>query len=206
METGIRFTRVALGNWRNFSRAEVGLRRESLSRRAKRFGKSNFLDVFRFLHDLVAVGGGFQEAVLERRGVSSLRCYAARRYPDISIQADIGTDENPAIWKYERTSAQDNNQRPFHKEKPFIGENKILDRPNPEDLQDTARLKQTYLEQVNVNREFRDISEFFSAVPYRHLVPQLVRDPRTAPVGPPRATLTAGDFLEQIASAPDRTT
>ncbi|MBA2492469.1 MAG: ATP-binding protein, partial [Gammaproteobacteria bacterium] len=41
-------------------------------------GKSNFLGLFRFLHDLVSVGGGFQEAVRKRRGISSLRCLAAR--------------------------------------------------------------------------------------------------------------------------------
>ncbi len=152
----------------------------------------------------MAVGGGFQEAVLKRRGVSSLRCYAARRYPDISIQADIGTDDNPEIWKYELDFSQDNNQRPFIKrEAVYRTETKILDRPNEEDTQDPARLKQTYLEQVNVNRDFRDISDFFGSVRYLHLVPQLVRDPDRS-VGR-HGDPFGGDFLEQIASTSDKT-
>jgi predicted ATPase len=32
-------------------------------------GKSNLLDVFRFLHDVVSVGGGLEEAVRKRQGV-----------------------------------------------------------------------------------------------------------------------------------------
>lgn len=204
LETGTRFTHVALSNWRNFSHAQVDLRKRVFLAGPNASGKSNFLDVFRFLHDIVAVGGGFQEAVLKRRGVSSLRCYAARRYPDISVQVDIGTDENPHIWKYELDFSQDNNQRPFIKrERAYRAGTKILDRPNEEDVGDAARLKQTYLEQVNVNREFRDISDFFASVRYLHLVPQLVRDPDRS-VGRHRDPF-GGDFLEQIATTPDKT-
>ncbi|WP_370655529.1 AAA family ATPase [Candidatus Binatus sp.] len=193
-----------MSNWRNFSRADVGLRKRVFLAGPNASGKSNFLDVFRFLHDLVAVGGGFQEAVLKRRGVSSLRCYAARRYPDISIQADIGTDENLEIWKYELDFSQDNNRRPFIKrEAVYRAGTKILDRPNEEDTRDPARLRQTYLEQVNVNREFRDISDFFLSVRYLHLVPQLVRDPDRS-VGR-HGDPYGGDFLEQIASTSDKT-
>jgi hypothetical protein len=77
---------------------------------------------------------------------------------------------------------------------------RILNRPDddPEDSKDPARLTQTYLEQINANREFRDIAEFFASV--RYLVPQLVRDPdrslgrRNDPYG--------GDFLETVAQTP----
>lgn len=204
LATGIRFTHVALSNWRNFSHADVDLRKRVFLAGPNASGKSNFLDVFRFLHDIVAVGGGFQEAVLKRRGVSSLRCYAARRYPDISIQAQIGTDENPEVWKYQLDFSQDNNQRAFIKrETVYRAGTKILDRPNEEDTRDAARLKQTFLEQVNVNREFREISDFFVSVRYLHLVPQLVRDPDRS-VGRHRDPF-GGDFLEQVASAPDKT-
>ena len=33
---------------------------------ANALGKSNFLDIFRFLHDIVSIGGGFREAVEKR--------------------------------------------------------------------------------------------------------------------------------------------
>lgn len=36
-------------------------------------------------------------------------------------------------------------------------------------------MKQTYLEQVNTNKAFREIAKFFEVVSYIHLVPQLLR-------------------------------
>src|SRR5208282_4371327 len=84
-DTGVRFTNISLSNWRNFAKAEVSLQQRVFLVGANASGKSNFLDAFRFLRDIVAIGGGFQEAVRKRRGVSSIRCYAARRYPDVEI-------------------------------------------------------------------------------------------------------------------------
>src|SRR5271163_5198454 len=101
LETGTRFTHVALNNWRNFSRAEIDLRKRVFLVGPNASGKSNFLDVFRFLRDIVAVGGGLEEAVRKRRGVSSLRCYVARRYPDIGVRVMLVGHEDPVVWQYE---------------------------------------------------------------------------------------------------------
>ena len=74
----LRFTRLHLENWRNFTRLDVDLQRRVFLVGPNAAGKSNLLDVFRFLHDLVSVGGGFREAVEVRRGgVSSIRSLAA---------------------------------------------------------------------------------------------------------------------------------
>src|SRR5229473_5846603 len=103
-ETGsrpLRFTSIDLENWRNFARVQVDLQRRVFLVGPNASGKSNFLDVFRFLHDIVSVGGGFQEAVRRRGGVSSLRCLAARRYPDLVVQVRVGTDDEPSAWEYE---------------------------------------------------------------------------------------------------------
>ncbi len=140
----------------------------------------------------------------KRGGVSSLRCYAARRYPDIGIQVSLGNDVDPEIWRYQLDFKQDNNQRPFIQVERVYSKGKLLlERPDLEDKRDPERLKQTYLEQVNVNREFRDIAEFFLAVRYLHLVPQLVRDPDRS-VGR-RGDPFGGDFLEQVAGTPEKT-
>ena len=80
---------------------------------------------------------------------------------------------------------------------------KSLVRPNSEDRADPARLTQTFLEQVNVNREFRELAAFFASIRYLHLVPQLVRDPDRT-VGRPNDPF-GGDFLEQVAKAQERT-
>lgn len=199
-----RFAWIHLENWRNFARVEVDLQRRVFLVGPNASGKSNFLDVFRFLHDIVSVGGGFQEAVRRRGGVSSLRCLAARRYPDIVIRTRLGGDEGDSAWTYELHFTQDNRQRPLVKREQVSREEEVLlRRPNEEDAKDPERLTQTYLEQVNVNQAFREIAEFFAAVRYRHIVPQLIREPDRS-VG--RANdPSGGDFLEQIARTPEKT-
>src|SRR5450756_3135085 len=97
----LRFTSVHLENWRNFTQATVALQQRVFMVGPNAAGKSNLLDVFRFLHDLVAVGGGFQETVGKRGGVSRLRSLAARRHPDVVVQVQIGNDEDPAAWAYD---------------------------------------------------------------------------------------------------------
>ncbi|MBM3460014.1 MAG: chromosome segregation protein SMC, partial [Armatimonadetes bacterium] len=61
-----RFTRIELQNWRNFTRVGVDLPRRAFLVGPNASGKTNFLDAFRFLQGLVAVGGGFQDAVARR--------------------------------------------------------------------------------------------------------------------------------------------
>src|SRR4030042_3398169 len=104
----LRFTDIHLENWRNFAQADAGLERRVFLSGPNASGKSNFLDVFRFLHDIASVGGGFQEAVRKRRGVSSLRCLAARRYPDIVIRVGVGGGGGGAAWGYEVRFTQAN--------------------------------------------------------------------------------------------------
>jgi predicted ATP-binding protein involved in virulence len=83
--SGLRFAEIHLRNWRNFFKVDVPLQWRAFLVGPNASGKSNFLDVFRFLSDIVTVGGGFQEAVLKpgRVGVSRLRCLAARKNPNI---------------------------------------------------------------------------------------------------------------------------
>ena len=52
---------------------------------------------------------------------------------------------------------------------------KLLQRPNLEDERDEDQRQQTYLEQVNSNKEFRALAEFFGSITYYHLVPQLLK-------------------------------
>ena len=60
----LRFTHLKIENWRNFSRAEVALQSRVFLVGPNAAGKSNLLDVFRFLGDLTSVvGGGLQAAV-----------------------------------------------------------------------------------------------------------------------------------------------
>ena len=200
----MRFTSIQVENWRNFGKIEVPLQRRAFIVGPNASGKSNFLDLFRFLHDIVSVGRGFEQAVQSRGGVSSLRSLVARRYSDISISVTIGVDERPAIWQYELKFNQDNLQRPVIRGERAVFDQAILfQRPDSSDASDPERLTQTYLQQVNVNKEYREIADFFTSVRYLHIVPQLVREPDRS-VGR-KDDPYGGDFLEQIARTPDKT-
>lgn len=199
--TPSRFSRIWLRNWKNFASCDAPLESRVFLVGPNASGKSNLLDVFRFLRDLVSLGGGLQEAITRRGGVSALRCLAARRYPDIELRASISGSEE---WEYELAFNQDSQRRPQMKsEKVTRGGHVLLRRPNTEDQHDAARLSQTYLEQVNVNREFRQLADFFQSIRYLHIVPQLVREPDRS-VGRLHDPF-GGDFLEQIAGALEKT-
>lgn len=110
----MRFTRLRLENWRNFTRVDVPLQQRMFLVGPKASGKSNFLDALRFLRDIVRVGGGLEKAVADRGGVSRLRSLAARRYSDIVIDVHID-DSEAGGWQYRITFTQDNNARTYLK-------------------------------------------------------------------------------------------
>lgn len=60
-------TSLKLKNWRNFRDAEIDLAQVSYIVGPNASGKSNLLDVFRFIRDICrADGGGLQKAVKDR--------------------------------------------------------------------------------------------------------------------------------------------
>jgi predicted ATPase len=165
----LRFTRIDLANWRNFTHVEAPLQRRLFLVGPNASGKSNFIDAFRFLADVVTIGGGFQAAVSRRGGVSMIRSFSARRYPSIRIAVTLGTDSSPNEWEYDLTFGQDNQRRPeITSEVVRRRGSELVRRPDVDDEEDHERLRQTSLEQVNVNRQFRNVADFFETVQYMH--------------------------------------
>jgi predicted ATPase len=194
----LRFTRLHLENWRNFSQVDVTLSQRVFVVGPNASGKSNLLDVFRFLHDIVSVGGGLEEAVRKRQGVSKLRALAARRFPDIVIDVELG-NSGGSTWRYELALGHDKQQRPQIKRESVRKDAEVLfRRPDAHDQDDPERLTQTYLQQVNVNKEFRPVADAFASIRYLHIVPQLIREPDRS-VGRTNDPY-GGDFLEQVAA------
>jgi predicted ATPase len=199
-----RFSWIRLRNWKNFASCEATVANRVFLVGPNASGKSNFLDAFRFLRDLALPGGGFQKATLDRGGVRAIRCLAARRYPDVEIHAILGLDSEPGIWEYELAFNQDQQRRArVARERVKYRGKLLLDRPYDDDKADPARQSQTHLEQVNVNRDFRPLAEFFESIRYLHIVPQLVREPDRS-VGRSNDPF-GGDFLEQLAKTQEKT-
>lgn len=200
----MRFRGLTLANWKNFARVEVAMPDRVFLVGPNASGKSNLLDAFRFLRDLASSGGGLQAAVARRGGVSAIRCLAARRYPDVELHVRVEEAADAPGWEYALAFNQDNQRRPLVKrERVVVAGREVLARPTTDDSADPARLTQTFLEQVNVNRDFRDLAAFFASVRYLHLVPQLVREPDRS-VGRADDPF-GGDFLEEVAKTPERT-
>ena len=201
--------RLIAKNWRNFRQIDVPLQERQFIVGPNASGKSNLLDIFRFLRDIVKVdGGGFQKAVKDRGGVSKIRCLAARRNPEVSIEIHIAdTPDAPAIWRYALGFSQE--PRGYRRtylthERVWKENNLLLNRPDKDDNTDMDRRTQTFLQQINANAEFREIAQFLQNVTYLHLVPQLLRFADSIQGRIEEDPFGQG-FLEKIASVTERT-
>ena len=205
-------SKLKLQNWRNFRKMEVELRERVFVIGPNASGKSNLLDVFRFLRDVAQPkGGGLQRAVASRGGMTKLRCLLARRDPEVLIEVELSERvDTPAIWRYTLAFRSEGKG----KQRVVVAQEKVvdlrsnavlLDRPDAKDKSDPERVTETSLEQVNANKDFREIAQFFGSLTYLHLVPQLLKH---AELG--TSALLEGDpfgqsFLERIAKTSDRT-
>lgn len=173
-------TRLQLKNWRNFRAADVPLRDRTFVLGANAAGKSNFLDVFRFLRDVSKPqGGGLQKAIADRGGISKLRCLHARRDPEVRIELDFSNelDDDEPTWRYAlgfKPEGKGAQRVLVSSEQVWKGGKQLFSRPVPED-KDVLQLTETYLEQTRANEEFRELATFLGATTYLHLVPQLLK-------------------------------
>lgn len=174
-------TFMRLKNWRNFREADIQLTQHSYLIGPNASGKSNLLDVFRFLRDICKpAGGGLQKAVEDRGGITKLRCLHARKDPEVGIEIHFSESAGSSapMWRYElgfKSEGKGAQRLLVSKEEVWKGEKPILSRPDSEDRIDTQLLTETHLEQTRANADFREITNFFSGITYLHLVPQLLK-------------------------------
>ena len=184
----MRLTKIELGNWKNFVRAEARLASRVFIVGGNGVGKSNLLDAFRFLHDIAKEGGGLRNALESRGGIGRVRSLFARRDPVVRICAEVDEDSDgeeefgangrPPRWRYELALKQERagkRRTLVHSEKVEKDGKPIVVRPDKDDRRDRERLTQTALEQTIANSGFRGLADFFRSFRYLHMVPQLVR-------------------------------
>jgi predicted ATPase len=201
-------SRLVLKNWRNFRSADVRFAQRVFLTGPNASGKSNLLDVFRFLRDIAKPGGGLQSAVRDRGGLSKIRCLAARKEPDIQIEVELSEDGSAPDWRY----AIGIKQQPRGLRQPILqferiwrGKELIRERPDAEDNADQERLTQTVLEQISSNAAFREIARFLESIRYLHLVPQLLRHPEAFQGSTTLDDPFGRNFLEMVAKTPEKT-
>lgn len=205
-------SRLQLKNWRNFKKADVALQERVFVIGPNAAGKSNLLDVLRFLRDVAKPeGGGLQRAVKDRGGLTKLRSLFARRDTEVLIEVDLSDKQDaPPMWRYTlgfKSEGKGLQRVVVTQEKvlDLTSGKPVLERPDKNDKADKEQLTQTHLEQINTNKKFRDIAEFFSSLTYLHLVPQLLKYSDTIGGSRLEGDPFGQSFLERIARTPDRT-
>ncbi|AUY84174.1 AAA family ATPase [Escherichia coli] len=199
-------TRLKLKNWKNFRNIDVPLHDRVYIIGPNAVGKSNFLDVFRFMSDICRDGGGLQKAVNDRGGITKLRCLQARNDTEVGITIYFKEDDNE--WIYELIfKASGRGKQLIHvtSENVYKNGEHILSRPNAHDHADAVQLTQTHLEQILANQNFRVISDFFTSVTYLHIVPQLLKFAKEIGVNKIDDDPFGQGFLDRLANTQTRT-
>jgi len=198
---------ISLTNWKNFEQvhAECGRRCFIIGPNAS--GKSNFLDALRFLREVAQ--DGLQKAVTARGGMKALRYLNARKRPEVGVSVTL--DDG---WRYDLH---------FRSPKPSASAgvsvskecvyrvdddgrtSTVLERPDIDDKADPMRLSQTALEQVNTNKSFREVADYFRSVRYIHILPQVVRDPKSFSPVPSHNDPYGRDLVSQIWNTNEKT-
>jgi predicted ATPase len=201
----MRISKLRLVNWKNFKKTEVEFPYRVFIVGPNASGKSNLLDAIRFLRDIVKQGGGLQEAVFSLRGgISKIRCVAARSNTDVTIGVVVNNENDNPEWEYKLTFNQTGggiaDLRVLVKEESLknlikgeIYINRIAKGKDSE-----YQLGFTYIEQASLNEKFKSFVDFLGDISYLHLIPQLVRDPKSFLKTSKGEDYYGRDFLEKV--------
>ncbi|GHU95248.1 chromosome segregation protein SMC [Bacteroidia bacterium] len=205
--------KIKLLNWKNFQHCEVEVTDRCFIIGANASGKSNFIDVLRFLRDISKQAGGLQSAVEGRGGITKIRCLAARRQTNVAITVELGNpNEKANLWRYHIEFAHigggiRKNQVKIVSEDVFsYQQNKfVLQRPGNKHKEDGETLKYTHLEQATANREFRELQTFFQNIEYLNVIPQMVRESTSVVQSSTHEDYYGRNFLERLSKMHERT-
>ena len=202
----MRITHVSASNWRNFKKVEFEVSDRLFIVGPNASGKSNLLDLFRFLSDVAGPGGGLASAIERRGGLRKVRSLFARNNARGRLIIDVQLRDGENHWRYKLSVKGESGglNRPIVDEE-IVERNgePLLRRPDHDDGEDPERLTQTHLEQIAANKSFRELAGYFSRVQYFHLVPQIIRDP--ARVMSASDDPYGSDFIAQMNGTPTLT-
>ena len=204
----MQFRRLIVKNWRNFTSVDVPLADRVFLVGPNASGKSNLLDVFLFLRDLAKSDGGLQQAVESRGTLRKLRSLFARRNSKVEIEVTIVDVDHSTEWRYRIAIGQES--RGLHRpivvaEAVYKNGQQLFSRPDEADEEDPELLTQTRLEQIGLNKEFRELAHLFERTLYLHLIPQLLKYPNITNPNANGSDPFGVRFLHRILETPERT-
>lgn len=179
----MRITQVTAHNWRNFKNLSFSVGDRLLIVGPNASGKSNLLDLFRFLGDIARPGGGLSAAIARRGGLSKTRCLFARNNHKGELNIEVTLQDDDTTWHYELAiKGRSGGRNEPHVVREIVKRDGgiLLQRPDDQDEQDPDRLLQTHLEQISTNQSFRPIADHFTRTRYFHPVPQIIRNAQLA--------------------------
>ena len=157
----MRITHVRASNWRNFKSVDFPLENRLFVVGPNAAGKSNLLDMFRFLGDIAAPGGGLTAAIDRRGGLSKVRSLFARNHQRGRLIVDLQLLDGEDVWRYKLAIRGEKGGL----NRPIVDEERVekngallLQRPDRDDRTDAVRLTQTHLEQIAANQTFRPLA------------------------------------------------
>lgn len=203
----MRFQELRLRNWRNFGNVNFELTNRVFIIGANAAGKSNLLDVFRFLKDVTT--NGLQKAVNARGGIKKLRYLNARNqnYIEVFVRLTDDREENSVEWTYtlqfnSAGGSHENRDINIKLEKITCGSEILEDRR----YQDGDYLSNqfTYLEQPAMNTKYRALYECFRGISYVNIIPQLIRESDSFVQSGAAEDFYGRNLLESISAAPKK--
>lgn len=201
----MRVTHLKASNWRNFKSLDFPIDDRVFVVGPNASGKSNLLDLFRFLGDIASPGGGLAAALDKRGGLTKVRSLFARNHQRGRLIVDLELKDGDDKWRYRLSvrGEKGGRNRPIVEEELVELNDRILvERPDSGDQSDPDRLTQTHLEQIAANQSFRALAEYFAKVRYFHLAPQAIRDPTR--LGVTTNDPYGSDFIAQMNAAAPR--
>lgn len=170
-------TYLNVTNWRNFREVDVPLSERQFIVGPNASGKSNFIDIFRFIHDIVNnQGGGLQHGVKVRGGIQNLRSLVSEKDADIKIDVRLAdSSDSPESWRY-AIGFREPFQAKSHSacltfEKVWRKGKLILNRSATQDEKNPDHLIQSALE--GTEYDIKELRHFFRSITYLQLIPQL---------------------------------
>jgi hypothetical protein len=141
--------------------------------------------------------------------LAKLRSLHARSDPKLKIDVELLDDSTtpPTRWRYVlvlKSEGKGLHRVMVAEERVERDSQPLLTRPEPVDVVDPERLTQTHLEQINLNKDFRAVADFFAATTYLHLVPQLLKHGDTIASRAMENDPFGQGLLQRIAATPKR--